>query len=578
MNIRAQLESRLSQALSAAIAEEAPAIVQPSANPKFGDYQANGVMAAARRMKRNPRELAEQVLEKLDLSDLAESVEVAGPGFINITLSAGVLADAVMRADAEARLDVPALGAGRTVVVDYSSPNLAKEMHVGHLRSTIIGDSLARVLAFLGCNVIRQNHVGDWGTQFGMLIAFFEEQRERGIGDLSIADMEAFYRQAKKRFDEDEAFAERARRTVVRLQGGDPKVNADWREILHQSLAHCRQVYDLLGVSLTDADIRGESAYNDVLPDVVAALDAAGLLTESQGAQCVFLDDDAFRGSEGEPVPVIVRKSDGGYLYATTDLAALRYRCRTLGATRILYATDARQAFHFAQIFAVARAAGFAGPEVSLEHVPFGVMLNEAGRPFKTREGGTIKLADLLNEAVQRAAAVVAEKNPDLPADQAARVARAVGIGAVKYADLSMDRTSDYKFSFDRMLSLQGNTAPYMQYAYARVQSIFRKGAETLGDLAGRAVILGETAEKELAKRLSRFEEVLAAVASESRPNILTGYLYDLAGAFSGFYETCPVLKADDATRASRLRLCDVTARTIRQGLELLGIEVIEQM
>ena len=579
MNIRAQLESRISQALTVAVGADSPAIVQPSANPTFGDYQANGVMAAAKRAKRNPRELATQVMETLNLSDLADSVEIAGPGFINITLNPAVLAEAVMRADEDARLDVPAVGAGQTVVVDYSSPNLAKEMHVGHLRSTIIGDSLARVLAFLGCNVIRQSHVGDWGTQFGMLIAFFAEQREKGIGDLSIADMEAFYRQAKKRFDEDAAFADRARLTVVKLQGGDPKVNADWREILNQSLAHCREVYDLLGVSLTDADVRGESAYNDDLPVIVTDLKKAELLSESEGAQCVFLDDDAFRGPEGEPVPVIVQKSDGGYLYATTDLAAMRYRGQTLGATRILYLTDARQAFHFAQVFAVARAAGFVGEAVSLEHVPFGVMLNAEGRPFKTREGGTVKLADLLNEAVERAATVVAEKNRDLPADQAAAVARAVGIGAVKYADLSMDRTSDYKFSWERMLSLQGNTAPYMQYAYARVQSIFRKGAETIGDLAGKPVILAEPAEKELAKRLGRFEEVLAAVATENRPNILTGYLYDLAQAFSGFYETCPVLKADDdATRASRLRLCDVTARTIRQGLELLGIEVIEQM
>ncbi|MFW6146222.1 MAG: arginine--tRNA ligase [Planctomycetota bacterium] len=579
MNIRAQLESRLSHALSAAAGEDLPAIVQPSANPTFGDYQANGVMAAAKRAKRNPRELAAEVLEALDVSDLAESVEVAGPGFINITLNPAVLAEAVTRAGDDARLGVPELGAGQTVVVDYSSPNLAKEMHVGHLRSTIIGDCLARTLAFLGCNVIRQNHVGDWGTQFGMLIAYFEVQQEQGVRDLSIADMEAFYRRAKQRFDDDEAFAERARQTVVKLQSGDAKVNADWRAILNQSLAHCREVYDLLGVSLTDDDIRGESAYNEDLPSIVADLDAAGLLTASEGARCVFLDDDAFRGGEGEPVPVIIRKSDGGYLYATTDLAALRYRCRTLGATRILYTTDARQAFHFAQVFAVARAAGFVGEDVSLEHVPFGVMLNEAGRPFKTREGGTIKLADLLNEAVERAAAVVAEKNPDLTGDQAARVARAVGIGAVKYADLSMDRTSDYKFSFERMLSLQGNTAPYMQYAYARVRSIFRKGAATVGDLAGKPVIIADPAEKELAKRLCRFEEILAAVATENRPNILTGYLYDLAQAFSGFYETCPVLKADDdPTRAGRLKLCDVTARTIRQGLDLLGIDVIERM
>ncbi len=588
MNIRAELEQRISKALTAATGGDTalPAIVAPSANPKFGDYQANGVMAAAKRAKTNPRELAAKVIEHLDLTDMAESVEIAGPGFINITLGADYLAGSLATASGDDRLDVPPSQAGHTVVVDYSSPNLAKEMHVGHLRSSIIGDSIARVLEFLGADVIRQNHVGDWGTQFGMLIAHFDTQRKAAGGDmadLSIGDMEEFYRQAKKRFDDDADFAALARQTVVKLQGGDEQVNADWREIIRQSLSHCKAAYQQLGVSLTDDDIRGESAYNDDLAPLVADLDAKGLLTESDGAMCVFLEGDEFnKGPEGESIPVIVRKTDGGYLYATTDLAAMQYRSGTLGADRIIYVTDSRQAFHFAQVFAAAKLAGYVGADVSLEHVPFGVMLGQNGRPFKTREGGTVKLAALLAEAVERAAAVVTEKNPDLPADQRDSIAAAVGVGAVKYADLSMDRTSDYKFSWDKMLALTGNTAPYMQYAYARVRSIFRKGAEAEAgaaqNLADAPITLGEPAERELAKRLGRLEEVLNGVADDCRPNGLTGYLFDLASAFSTFYEACPVLKADPATRASRLRLCDMTARTIKLGLELLGIDVIEQM
>jgi len=581
MNIRTELENRISAALTAAADSDAPlpALIQPSANPKFGDYQANGVMAAAKQAKCNPRDLAAKVLEQLDLADIAENVEIAGPGFINITLSADYLAAHIVRAAADDRLDVPTSRAGNTVVIDYSHPNIAKEMHVGHLRGTIIGDSIARVLEFLGNTVIRQNHVGEWGTQFGMLIAHFEQQQEQGIGELSISDLEEFYRQAKQRFDSDEDFADRARQTVVRLQSGDEKVVADWRQIIRQSLLHCQQNYELLGVSLTEEHVRGESAYNDDLPTVIADLDAAGLLTESEGAKCVFLEGKQFQGPEGEPVPVIVQKSDGGFLYATTDLAAIRYRAADLQADRILYVTDARQTFHFAQVFAVAKAAGFFSEKASVEHIPFGVMLGENGRPFKTREGELVKLADLLTEAVDRAATVVAEKNPDLPAAEAEQVARAVGIGAVKYADLSMDRTSDYKFSWDKMLAFQGNTAPYMQYAYARVQSIFRKGAEEAGNLGDAPITLAEPAERELAKRLLRLEEILAAVAAECRPNILTGYLFDLAQTFSGFYESCPVLKANsDAVRASRLRLCDLTARTIKLGLDLLGIDVIEQM
>ncbi len=588
MNFRQQLEQRISAALSAAAGSDAPlpAIVKPAGNPKFGDYQANGVMAAAKAARTNPRALAEQVLARLDLSDLAETVEVAGPGFLNIALSRETLRRETARAADDPRLDVAPVADPQTVVVDYSAPNLAKEMHVGHLRSTIIGDALARTLEFLGHRVVRQNHVGDWGTQFGMLVAYESEViREQGLADLEsgqtrmryphIPDMEEFYRQAKQRYDADPDFAEKAREYVVRLQGGDRRVLQYWEVVREQSLRHAKEVYAALNVSLTDGDIRGESAYNDDLSRVVADLEKAGLLTTSEGARCVFLDE--FKGKEGEPLPVIVQKSDGGYLYATTDLAALRYRAGVLHADRVLYLIDSRQALHLAQVFAVGRKAGFVPEPISLEHIAFGTMQDESGRPFKTRTGGTVKLMDLLNEAIERAFAVVAEKSPDLPAEQQQSIARAVGIGAVKYADLAMDRTSDYKFSFDRMLSLQGNTAPYMQYAYARVRSIFRKGQQEAGELTG-GIELAEPAERELAVRILRLEEVLAAVASECKPNILTGYLFELATAFSTFYESCPVLKTEPALRASRLRLCDLTARVIARGLELLGIEVIEQM
>ncbi|NQU75864.1 MAG: arginine--tRNA ligase, partial [Planctomycetes bacterium] len=554
-----------------------PAIVLPTSDAKFGDYQANGIMAAAKRAKTNPRELAGNVLAALDLTDLAEKVEIAGPGFINVTLSDRFLADHLSRAADDDRLDVAVAADPQNVVVDYSGPNLAKEMHVGHLRSTIIGDAIANVLEFLGNRVFRQNHVGDWGTQFGMLIAYMDRQVDCGQdATAELADLEVFYRQAKQLFDSDADFARSARENVVKLQGGDESCLRRWRQFLDQSMSHCEGIYHRLGVSLQRSDMRGESAYNDDLPAVVADLKAAGLLTESDGAQCVFLPE--FTGHNDSPLPLIVQKTDGGYLYATTDLAAIRYRVRHLKADRIIYTTDAGQALHFKQVFAVARKAGFVGNATSLEHVPFGVMLDAEGRRFRTRQGGTVKLMELLDEAERRAADVVAEKNPDLPDQTKRRIAHAVGIGAVKYADLSMDRISDYKFSWDKMLALQGNTAPYMQYAYARVRSIFRKGAEDAGQLLGEPISLADPAERELAKLIARLEETLATVAAECRPNFLTAYLFALATAFSNFYETCPVLNAPPPLRASRLRLCDLTACVIKKGLELLGIEVVEKM
>jgi len=587
MNLRRELETRLQAALAAATGEQHPALVGPASRPQFGDYQANGVMAAAKKIRTNPRRLAEKVLQHVKLDDLAEKLEVAGPGFINITLKDEWLSTQIAEQIGDERLGVERALPARTVVVDYSSPNLAKEMHVGHLRSTIIGDALVRVLEFLGHKTIRQNHVGDWGTQFGMLTAYAERQgfvssldgdaSGQAVGDESfqIADMEQFYVRAKQLFDTEAEFADQARRYVVKLQGGDHRVIALWNFVRQQSLRHAQQVYEKLGVLLNAADVRGESAYNDELPCIIAELDRAGLLTESQGAKCVFLDE--FKDKDGRPLPVIVQKSDGGYLYATTDLAAIRYRVTRLGADRILYVTDARQSLHFRQVFAVARKAGFAGENVSLEHVAFGMMLGPDGRPFRTREGGTVKLMDLLDEAVQRAAELIEQKNPDLPDKQ--RVARAVGIGALKYADLSQNRTSDYVFSWDKMLALEGNTAPYMQYAYARVRSIFRKGRQEaqIPDRSARIAIM-HPAERALAVKLLGFPETLEAVAAECLPHLLCNYLYELAGAFMGFYENCPVLQSDEPVRSGRLALCDLTARTIERGLGLLGIETVEQM
>ena len=580
MNVRRELDVRISKALAAAGAPEgAPALVAQAAKPRFGDYQANGVMAAAKKLKTSPRDLAEKVVAAADLSDMAEKPEVAGAGFINITLKSRYLTDQLHKAIADERLGVEIPAKPQTVVVDYSSPNLAKEMHVGHLRSTIIGDAIARVLEFLVHDVKRQNHVGDWGTQFGMLIAYLKQllllDPTEGHADSQLSDLEDFYRKAKERFDAEPAFADASRQEVVNLQSGDSQTCDMWDRHRELSLRHCEEVYKRLGVLLTRQDVSGESAYNDQLADVAEELDKKSLLKESQGAQCVFLDE--FRNKDGEILPVIVQKSDGGYLYATTDLAALRHRSRELKADRILYVTDSRQAMHFRQIFAVARKAGFVGENVSLEHVAFGMMLGENRQPLKTRAGGTVKLMDLLDEAEKRALEIVREKNPDLADQQKADIARAVGIGAVKYADLAQNRTSDYVFSWDKMLSLEGNTAPYMQYAYARIRSIFRKGEEQAGATAGE-ILLAEPAERTLGVKLAQFPETIQTVADECLSNVLCAYLFDLAGAFMSFYESCPVLIAAEPARTSRLILCDLTARTIQTGLGLLGIETIEQM
>lgn len=570
--LRALLAERVSAAFEAVGLGDASPVIQLAAKPEFGDYQANGVMGAAKKAGRNPRELAVEVLQALELDDVASEVSLAGPGFINIRFDAAFLADRLSNPSARA-----AAGSGQRVVVDYSSPNLAKEMHVGHLRSTIIGDAVARALEHQGDTVIRQNHVGDWGTQFGMLLCHLEDLRDdNGAGSDALADLENFYRDAKKRFDEDADFAQRARSRVVDLQRGEPTARAQWQRFIDISLAHCQVVYDRLGVALNRNDVMAESAYNDDLDDTLKIIDQAGLLSESDGATVVFMDE--FTSKDGSPLPVIVRKSDGGFLYATTDLAAVRYRQQQLAADRVLIFTDARQALHFRQVFAVALAAGLADERVSLEHKPFGAMLGSDGKPFKTRSGGVIRLADLLDEAVERAAALVASKNPDLAEAERADIAEAVGIGAIKYADLSKNRTSDYVFDWDQMLSFEGNTAPYLQYAVARIKSLFRKADEQ--DLNTHAEInLAEPAERTLAVTLLRFDEVVAQVAEDGSPHHLCAYLFELAQKFTSFYEACPVLAARDAaTRGSRLALSALVANTLGDGLALLGIRTVERM
>ncbi|EBD0957354.1 arginine--tRNA ligase [Salmonella enterica] len=577
MNIQALLSEKVSQAM---IAAGAPADCEPqvrqSAKVQFGDYQANGMMAVAKKLGMAPRQLAEQVLTHLDLSGIASKVEIAGPGFINIFLEPAFLAEQVQQALASDRLGV-SQPTRQTIVVDYSAPNVAKEMHVGHLRSTIIGDAAVRTLEFLGHHVIRANHVGDWGTQFGMLIAWLEKQQQENAGDMALADLEGFYRDAKKHYDEDEAFAERARNYVVKLQSGDAYFREMWRKLVDITMTQNQITYDRLNVTLTRDDVMGESLYNPMLPGIVADLKAKGLAVESEGATVVFLDE--FKNKEGDPMGVIIQKKDGGYLYTTTDIACAKYRYETLHADRVLYYIDSRQHQHLMQAWTIVRKAGYVPDSVPLEHHMFGMMLGKDGKPFKTRAGGTVKLADLLDEALERARRLVAEKNPDMPADELEKLANAVGIGAVKYADLSKNRTTDYIFDWDNMLAFEGNTAPYMQYAYTRVLSVFRKADIDEQALASAPVIISEDREAQLAARLLQFEETLTVVAREGTPHVMCAYLYDVAGLFSGFYEHCPILSAEnDPVRNSRLKLAQLTAKTLKLGLDTLGIETVERM
>ncbi|MCL1125919.1 arginine--tRNA ligase [Shewanella surugensis] len=555
---------------------EARIQVDRTKDKSHGDFATNLAMMLTKVAKKNPRDIAQLIIDNLPQSSHVAKVEIAGPGFINFFIDENALANQLMFA-----LNDPLRGISKpvsqTVVVDYSSPNLAKEMHVGHLRSTIIGDSIVRALEFLGHNVIRQNHVGDWGTQFGMLLAYMEELRaDKGEqAQMELADLEHFYRAAKLRFDESETFATRARQLVVELQSGDEYCNKLWREFNDISLSHCHDVYQRLGVSLTRNDVQGESTYNADLANVVADLDKQGLLSESHGAKVVFQDE--FKTKEGEPLPVIIKKADGGYLYATSDLAAMRYRSNTLQADRALYFVDLRQGLHFQQVFKLARDAHFVRPDMSLEHMGFGTMNGPDGRPFKTRSGGVVKLVDLLDEANVRALALVRSKNPDMDEDELINIAKTVGIASVKYADLSKNRTSDYIFSFEQMLSFEGNTAPYLLYAYTRIMGIFKRAEDV--DLSQANIALEHEREKALGNKLTQFGEVITRMVDKGQPHALCAYLFELAGAFSSFYEACPVLAADtEQEKLSRLLLAQLTAKTLKQGLSLLGIDTLERM
>ncbi|MDB4837044.1 arginine--tRNA ligase [Marinomonas sp.] len=577
MNIQTLLNQRIQAAMVAAgAADSAPAIVRQSAKVPFGDYQANGIMGAAKALKMKPRDFAQATLEKLDLSDIADKVEIAGPGFINIFLDNDWLSKELVQLRTSERLDVSEVESPETVVVDYSAPNLAKEMHVGHLRSTVIGDAVVRTMEFLGHNVVRQNHVGDWGTQFGMLLAYMERLRAENTEiSMVLSDLETFYRTAKTCFDDDEAFAIRARELVVALQSGDEECLKLWDEFIEISLHHCEETYSMLGVSLERQHVMPESAYNDDLQNVVNELTEQGLLKESNGAQCVFMEE--FANKDGEITPVIVQKTGGGFLYATTDLAAARFRQHTLNADRVLYFVDARQSLHFQQIFTLSRKAGFVKPETKLEHMPFGTVMGSDGKPFKTRSGGVAKLSALLEEAQERAYKLVTSKNSDMDEEELRNIGRVVGIASVKYADLSKNRTSDYVFNWDTMLSFEGNTAPYLLYAYSRVASIVRRSEIDVTALtAGMNII--EPQERALAIKLSQFEEAIQQVANDGMPHFLCAYLYDLAGTFMTFYEACPILNAQEEVKNSRLQLALNTASNMKLGLSLLGIETLERM
>ncbi len=666
------LEDRISQSLRTATGlDVCPALVAPSKSPQFGDYQANGVMAAAKQIGVNPRQLAQQVVAILAIEDLCESPQIAGPGFINLRLKTSLLEKRLLGMFTDkARLGIDKTRTPKTIVVDYSGPNIAKEMHVGHLRSTILGDCISRLLEFEGHIVIRQNHIGDWGTQFGKVILALWHlcmARKRGLNTIQTDQkyllehsedaeaIKAYCRNIRDRHEQDyeedkknvrgdgelyfgpflellptikeqiwpqlleayqfvntlEELSENlgltiltrkinngqseyisipyeslSRHITAMLQKGgaenSQELNA-WKCIKEITLAHCSDIYKTLNSKLTANDVRGESFYNPFLANVVKELRDKGLAVESEGAICVF--PEGFVNKEGAPLPFIIQKSDGAYLYATTDLAALRFRIEELKADQIIYVTDARQALHFQMLFAAAKAAGWTDRQVDLIHVTFGTMLGADGRPFRTREGGTVKLQDLLEEAAEKARAVVEEKNPDLPESQKVQIAQAVGIGAVKYADYSNNRDSDYVFSFDKMLAMDGNTAPYMQYAYARIRSIERKSEGKEVDIERelreiqKTLALVDSSEIDLAKKLIQYDQAIEAAALQNRPNYLTSYLYDLSQTFSRFYNACPVLQAVDNRRPTRLLLCDLTARVIRHGMEdLLGITMPRQM
>jgi hypothetical protein len=577
VNIQSILSEKIKQAMLAAGADsQCEALVRQSGKVQFGDYQANGIMPAAKKLGINPREFAQLVLAKAELQDITEKTEIAGPGFINIFLKDGWLAENIGNAVKDPKLGIHHQDK-QTVVVDYSSPNVAKEMHVGHLRSTIIGDAVVRTLEFLGNHVIRANHVGDWGTQFGMLIAYLEKMENEHASEMELCDLEAFYRAAKKHYDEDPIFAEKARNYVVKLQSGDEYCRTMWQKLVKITMQQNQHNYDRLNVTLTEKDVMGESLYNPMLPGIVEDLKKQGLAVEDDGAWVVYLDE--FKNKDGGSMGVIVQKKDGGFLYTTTDIAAAKYRYETLKANRALVFSDTRQSQHMQQAWLITRKAGYVPDSFQLEHKNFGMMLGKDGKPFKTRSGDTVKLADLLDEAIERAGVLISQKSTALSDQEKADVIEAVGIGSVKYADLSKNRTTDYVFDWDNMLSFEGNTAPYMQYAYTRIRSIFNRSQIALSEVEQAQLSITDEKERALAIKLLQFEEAIQIVAKDGTPHVLCTYLYELAGVFSSFYEHCPILNNEDQqVKLSRLKLALLTERTLKQGLGLLGIKTVEKM
>jgi len=549
-------------------------VVRPSDR---ADAQVNGALALAKQIGSSPREVAERVVASGVLAGVA-TAEIAGPGFVNLTFASEFLAGELATVADDDRLGIAPVAAPKTVVVDYSAPNVAKEMHVGHLRSTIIGDALVRLHELMGHRVLRENHIGDWGRPFGMLIEHLLDLGEDVAAEgLSQGDLDGFYKAANAKFNADPAFADRARERVVMLQSGDPATHVLWQRLVDMSTAYFNVVYRKLGVLLTDADLAGESRYQPLMDEAYARLEKAGLVEESEGAQVVF--PPGFTNRDGEPLPLMLRSSAGAYMYATSDVACVMDRVERLGADLMLYVVGAPQAQHLQMVFAVCEMAGWLAPPTEAVHVPFGSVLGDDRKMLRSRSGDAVKLTELLDEAVERAATAVAAKNPDLVGDEAAAVARMIGIGALKYADLSNDRVKDYLFDWDRMLAFEGNTAPYLQYAHARICSIFRRAGVERGSVRRAAAItLGEPHEKVLAQRLLAYPTAVAEALAGFAPHKLCTYLFDLAQDFTAFYEQCPVMRADEPVRSSRLVLCDVTARTLAHGLGLLGIDAPEAM
>ncbi|BGI51037.1 MAG: arginine--tRNA ligase [Arsenophonus endosymbiont of Ceratovacuna japonica] len=576
MNIQAfLLEKTIDALISIGAPKDNKIYIRTSNKLHFGDYQINGIMSVAKKMSISTYQLAEKILPLLKLEDIASKVEIAGSGFINIFLNKKWISKQIELILQYEKLFIHSVKP-QTIIIDYSAPNIAKQMHIGHLRSTIIGDAISRTLDFLGHNVIRVNHIGDWGTQFGMLIAYIEKIQLKNTSNIMLDDLEIFYRKAKKCYDKDETFAKIARNYVVKLQSGDEYCRKMWRKLVDITMIYNQKIYHRLNVTLTKNDIMGESLYNNMLPNIVNDLISKGLAVKSNGAIVVYLDE--FKNKAGNTMGVIIQKKDGGYLYTTTDIACIKYRYEILHADRILYYTDSRQHQHLIQVWDIARKASYIPMNMSLEHHIFGMILGKDGKPFKTRSGTTIKLTDLLDEAIKRASNVIRKKNPNISEKDLQSITQSVGIGAIKYSDLSKNRTTSYIFDWDKMLSFNGNTAPYMQYAYTRISSIFKRANIKPSELIDHVILVNKY-EQSLAIRLLQFEEIILSVARKGLPHIMCAYLYDLASLFSSFYEHCPILNSkNDIFKCSRLKLALLTQKTLKIGLDILGIETIEKM